>query len=933
MRNQQKSDIIWLNLGVALISFAVLTVELSLIRVMDVILAPSTGYMVLTSAMFALGLGGIYLYLFPIKTQMVLPRLGRLALIFAITAPLVIPLFNALPFSIEITKENRVVQMLAWSGMYFSLIVPFMVVGLILSQVFLSYSKAINRLYFFDLLGAGIACLFFIPLIPFYGPGGLLFVASAAGLLASFCFYRPNNLFRYVVPLLAITALFIPLAVDGYIEFRGHANKRNNDLYIQQGKRVHVRWDPVSKLDVFRNVAINTLLFSLDGGQQGSWLRQFKGEFSSIKKTEDNGSFYMGRGAAIHYLLWKKGMNPEILLIGSSAGGDIKRALSFNAKHVDAVELVGSIINAERHKFRDYGGGWYSHPDVTAVIGEGRTYLRSTAKKYDVIQMFSSHTSSSVESGSGAVQTVYLQTIEAYMEYFQHLTEDGALQINHHIYPRMLTTAAQAWHRLGKKEFWRHALVIEPLVADTLPTMIIKMKPWTQQEMTLVLDYMNRGKKAQIDRPGSHHPSKKVFENNIYSTIIQFTKEQIEGVELKIGTYNQNGLPYDINVTLKGEKGEIVAHAVVKGDSVNDNEFVLASFDPVVNVKGKKFAIEVAAPEAKQENGFAVWLSNSNRPVLNAVPRSYLLAEMTAFNPLDPKENLVPQELLSSPFPWEKAEKIPWNISPVMDDSPYFSMIRKFNRPVQAGKQNVIDRNTAYLLNVRLRDGLPGDWLHLFVTAVVSVFFAFVFIVLPLIGTSLKKNTWQGMGRDIIYFSALGLGFILIEIVFIQLFKKLIGYPTHTFVVVICSLLISAGIGSALSKRFAKLVRGRMVFIFGTIIIYGILFALFYEPFFYAALGMSLAIRILVATVFIVPLGFFLGMPFPLGILGLSDKNDRAIPWAWAINGFFTVVGGLLAILMSVAMNFSFVLYCAFIVYGIALAVSRPYKGSKFAGP
>lgn len=181
------------------------------------------------------------------------------------------------------------------------------------------------------------------------------------------------------------------------------------------------------------------------------------------------------------------------------------------------------------------------------------------------------------------------------------------------------------------------------------------------------------------------------------------------------------------------------------------------------------------------------------------------------------------------------------------------------------------------------------------------------------------------MGRDIIYFSALGLGFILIEVVFIQLFKKLIGYPTHTFVVVICSLLISAGIGSALSKRFATLVQGRMVFIFGTIIVLGIVFTLFYESFFYAALGMSLSLRILVATALIVPMGFFMGMPFPLGILGLSGKNDRAIPWAWAINGFFTVVGGLLAILISIVTDFSVVLYCALIIYGVALMVSRPY--------
>ena len=71
MPTQPKTNLILLNLGVALISFAVLIAELSLIRVMDVILAPSTGYMVLTSAMFALGLGGIYLYLFPILQDLV----------------------------------------------------------------------------------------------------------------------------------------------------------------------------------------------------------------------------------------------------------------------------------------------------------------------------------------------------------------------------------------------------------------------------------------------------------------------------------------------------------------------------------------------------------------------------------------------------------------------------------------------------------------------------------------------------------------------------------------------------------------------------------------------------------------------------------------------------------------------------------------------
>ena len=55
--------------------------------------------------------------------------------------------------------------------------------------------------------------------------------------------------------------------------------------------------------------------------------------------------------------------------------------------------------------------------------------------------MFSNHTSSSIAAGTGAMATTYLQTAEAYKEYFSHLKDDGILHINHHIYPKMVATA------------------------------------------------------------------------------------------------------------------------------------------------------------------------------------------------------------------------------------------------------------------------------------------------------------------------------------------------------------------------------------------------------------------------------------------------------------------------------------------------------------
>jgi hypothetical protein len=72
--------------------------------------------------------------------------------------------------------------------------------------------------------------------------------------------------------------------------------------------------------------------------------------------------------------------------------------------------------------------------------------------------MNSNHTSSSIAAGSGALSATYLQTTDAYKEYFSHLKEDGILHINHHIYPRMVLTAAKAWQELGLTDFKKHVL-------------------------------------------------------------------------------------------------------------------------------------------------------------------------------------------------------------------------------------------------------------------------------------------------------------------------------------------------------------------------------------------------------------------------------------------------------------------------------------------
>ena len=933
MQTESKTARTSISFGVAAISFAVLIMELSMIRIMEVILAPNTGYMALTSAMFALGLGGIYLYLFPISQHNLKQVLGRLALGFSILAPTVIVVFNTLPFGFEINQQNILIQILCWMGMYLALVLPFFTAGLALALIFQTYSKDISRLYFYDLIAAGCACLIFIPLMPAFGPGGLILIASAASLVAYICFAMPTKTVTGLVSLIIVGLIATPIIKDTYLEFEGHANKRGNDEMIDNGKRIMVKWDPVSKLDVL-NARPNALLFSIDGGTQGSWLGKFNGDFSyfdAIRKEQPD-TYFFGRNSIVHHLADSKNIEPEVLIIGSSAGGETKAAIAFGARHIDAVELVGAIINAERNEFKDYGGGIYNHPTVTPIIGEGRSYLRSTDKRYDIIQMFSNHSTSSITQGATAAGVAYLQTVEAYLEYFDHLTEDGMMQINHHVYPRMLTTAAQAWHQSGRTEFWKHVLVIEPRVADTLPSLLLKMQPWTQSEVDTVINYVNRKKSFEAIRPKRNNPSERITTGNPYETELTAEGTFITAVQFAVGTYMQNGLEYDIQVEVFDDNRQLIRQVVIPGRLIADNSVATASFDVLTQTQGKKYFVKISAPGATAKNGFSIWQSKQGKASMNFAPGVVVPTNFIAFNPLDYSENIVSNDLLKSPFPKAVADELPWDITPVTDFSPFFSMIRKNLDVLKVNKENVLDANTAYLLNTQLNDGYPKDWIHLIVVGVVSIVFSLVFIAIPLLRTNFKQSTWPGMSADIIYFACLGLGFIMLQVVLIQIFHKLIGFPVHTFVLVISTMLLSAGLGSVCSTWFLKMVGNRTSIVFLMIIAYGLLFIFSFEKLFYLLLSFSLPVRLLCGAIMIAPLSFFMGMPFPIGILGLSNNNQAAIPWAWALNGFFTVLGGYLAIVVSINSSFTTVLFLSLLIYAIALLVVRKSVANENPG-
>jgi hypothetical protein len=173
------------------------------------------------------------------------------------------------------------------------------------------------------------------------------------------------------------------------------------------------------------------------------------------------------------------------------------------------------------------------------------------------------------------------------------------------------------------------------------------------------------------------------------------------------------------------------------------------------------------------------------------------------------------------------------------------------------------------------------------------------------------------------------LGYILVEIAFIQRFVLFLGHPTYALTVVIFLLMLSSGAGSLFSRRW--LPRTNLCWIPLLLVIVTLLANVFFLPSRLAALvGLALGYRMLVSAVLLIPLGFVMGMPFPTGLRALvalpaaeypagPNASDNAVEWAWAMNAAASVLGSVSAMVIAIQFGLTVTLACGAAAYLLAL--------------
>jgi hypothetical protein len=174
------------------------------------------------------------------------------------------------------------------------------------------------------------------------------------------------------------------------------------------------------------------------------------------------------------------------------------------------------------------------------------------------------------------------------------------------------------------------------------------------------------------------------------------------------------------------------------------------------------------------------------------------------------------------------------------------------------------------------------------------------------------------------YFVAVGLGYMLIEIAFMQALSRILDHPIYSAAVVLTGFLVFSGLGSLWCQRLAarsggpESVRWSVCALIASALVSGVLFTQHLE----LLASSSFAVRVCLSIVAIAPMAFFMGMPFPLALVRIGKGRPKLVPWAWGVNGCASVVGPILAMILALHFGLTAVILVALGLYATTLLIT-----------
>lgn len=301
--------------------------------------------------------------------------------------------------------------------------IPFLVGGYLYSILFTEFSGISGKLYFADLIGSGAGSVAVILLLNNTGMFRTILIICIIALMPALilpAFTKKIKVIAYILPLMLIAGLLLPGQYITSIEknFKGILN--NPTKTFGSLKRagmspeiVFSEWNAFSRTDVIKvPEQPNEMILTIDGSAN-SPMYKFDGDFDSLEGFKGDTGF----------LPFVVGSNSKTLLIGPGGGRDVLYALAGGSKDISAVEINTSSIDAVE-AFGEFNGDIYKRSEVKVYGEDGRSFVRKSKDKYDLIFLSLVMTNTS-QGMAYALSENYIYTVEAMRDYLDHLNDNG----------------------------------------------------------------------------------------------------------------------------------------------------------------------------------------------------------------------------------------------------------------------------------------------------------------------------------------------------------------------------------------------------------------------------------------------------------------------------------------------------------------------------
>ncbi len=484
-RRSGRSVPTWLT--ILLVSMAGLLLEVGYTRIVSYKLWYYYTYLVIGLSLLGIGSGGIFVALFaPIRRATTERVVAYCSLWGAVSIAVGYWVVARTPINTlaiwDYGTKSSVKNLVLLGVVCFALFATFVALGIIVSTILGRAGDAVGRLYFADLMGAGIGCLLAIPLIVRFSPPQVIVLAAVVfGAVAVASAPIPSLRFA------AAASITVVLVVGASSESFLPLVRTESEKIDTGGKEAYGDWGPVFRVDVAEVIPPEVKMLIHDG-TYGSGIWEWDGKVSSLGRMRTD-----TRALPFGVL---DGPPSRELIIGSAGGQEILTSLYFRAPDIEAVELNPVTVSILRDHFADYTGHLATHPGVHLHQGDGRTYLARSKRDYDLVWFVAPDSyaaTNAASSGAFVLSESYLYTTEMIQETLRHLTDDGIMvvqfgELNFETAPnrtsRYVVTARDALEKIGVRDPSRHILVSATVTPGAdLSTIVVKRTAFRRGEV------------------------------------------------------------------------------------------------------------------------------------------------------------------------------------------------------------------------------------------------------------------------------------------------------------------------------------------------------------------------------------------------------------------------------------------------------------------